>query len=218
MKNLILVGTGAIAAEVVAFMRGQNYMCEGEPLVLKGFIGDGDDLMDNHSHYGFNEPVLGDLMGYPIQSDDRFVIAINDPFIRHRVAMTLEERGAVFTNLIHPSCVIAADAEMGKGNIISPFSIIDCKVKMGAFNILTAYSAISHDCVVGNYNSFSSVIVCGYCKIGDNNSFFNRASILPSVNVGNGCVIQAGMVVDKNVPDNTTVFYKYKERIMAMPS
>ena len=68
-----------------------------------------------------------------------------------------------------------------------------------------------------SHNSFSSVIVCGYCHIGDNNSFWIKSTVVYSVNVGSNCVIQAGMVVDKDVPDGTTVFYKYKERIMAIP-
>lgn len=217
MKNLIFVGTGAVAAENTCYTSTANYKIEGEDVVLKGFIGDGDDLVKNHNHYGFTAPILGGVKDYQIEPDDRFVIAINNPLTRHRIADELKNRGAKFANLIHPSCVIAKDAIIGEGNIISPFSIIGPKAVVGDFNILTSYSAISHDCVVGSFNSFSSVIVCGYCHIGDNNSFWIKSTVVYSVNVGSNCVIQAGMVVDKNVPDGTTVFYKYKERIMAIP-
>lgn len=217
MKNLIFVGTGAVAAENTCYTSTAEYKIEGDDIVLKGYIGDGDDLVKNHSHYGFTAPILGGVKDYQIEPDDRFVIAINNPSTRHRIADELKSRGAKFANLIHPSCVIAKDAIIGEGNIISPFSIIGPKAVVGDFNILTSYSAISHDCVVGSYNSFSSVIVCGYCHIGDNNSFWIKSTVVYSVNVGSNCVIQAGMVVDKDVPDGTTVFYKYKERIMAIP-
>ncbi len=217
MKNLIFVGTGAVAAENTCYTSTAKYKIEGDDIVLKGYIGDGDDLVKNHSHYGFTAPILGGVKDYQIEPDDRFVIAINNPSTRHRIADELKSRGAKFANLIHPSCVIAKDAIIGEGNIISPFSIIGPKAVVGDFNILTSYSAISHDCVVGSYNSFSSVIVCGYCHIGDNNSFWIKSTVVYSVNVGSNCVIQAGMVVDKDVPDGTTVFYKYKERIMAIP-
>jgi acetyltransferase-like isoleucine patch superfamily enzyme len=113
--------------------------------------------------------------------------------------------------------VIAEDAILGEGNIVSPFSVIGPKAVVGDFNGLTSYSAISHDCVVGSYNSFSSVVVCGYCHIGNNNMFYIKSTVAPSITIGNDCIIQAGMLVDKDVPDGTTVFYKYKERILAVP-
>ena len=49
--------------------------------------------------------------------------------------------------------------------------------------------------------------------MGDNNYFGIRATILPNINVGSNNLIQAGMIVDKNITDNETVFYKYKENI-----
>lgn len=217
MKNLIIVGTGAVAAENVFYFTTANYQIEGEDVHLKGFIGDGDDLMPNHQHYGFKAPILGGVMDYDIQEDDRFIIAINNPQTRHKNAELLRSRGAKFANLIHPSCMIAEDAIIGEGNIISPYSVIGPKAVVGDFNIMTSYSAISHDCVIGDYNSFSSVIVCGYCHIGNNNAFFIKSTVIPSITVGNNCTIQAGMVVNKNVPDGTIVFYKFKERIMAVP-
>ena len=51
------------------------------------------------------------------------------------------------------------------------------------------------------------MIVCGYCHIGDNNSFYIKSTVIPSIRIGSGCTIQAGMVVDKDVPDGTIVFY-----------
>ena len=217
MKNLIIVGTGAVAAENTCYVTTAEYKIEGDCINLKGYIGDGDDLEKNHTHYGFSAPILGGVKDYEVCEDDRFIIAINNPITRHRIAEELRSRGAKFANLIHPSCVIARDAVIGEGNIISPFSMIGPKAVIGNFNGLTSYSAISHDCVVGNYNSFSSVVVCGYCHIGDNNMFYIKSTVAPSITIGSNCIIQAGMLVDKDVPDGTTVFYKYKERIMAVP-
>lgn len=217
MKNLIFVGTGAVAAENTCYVTTAKYKIEGDDVFLKGYIGDGEDLVKYHKHYGFTAPILGGVNDYQIEEDDRFIIAINNPQTRQRVAEILRIRGAKFPNLIHPSCVIAEDAVLGGGNIISPFSVIGPKAVLGDFNGLTSYSAISHDCVVGSYNSFSSVVVCGYCHIGNNNMFYIKSTVAPSITIGSNCIIQAGMLVDKDVPDGTTVFYKYKERIMAIP-
>ena len=50
MKDLIIVGTGAVAAENVCYTTTAEYKVEGESIRLKGFIGDGVDLMSNHQH------------------------------------------------------------------------------------------------------------------------------------------------------------------------
>lgn len=42
-------------------------------------------------------------------------------------------------------------------------------------------------------------------KIGDNCWFGANVSVMPGVTIGNGCVIAAGSVVTKDVPDNTMV-------------
>jgi acetyltransferase-like isoleucine patch superfamily enzyme len=53
----------------------------------------------------------------------------------------------------------------------------------------------------------------GGVQIGDANFFGIRATLLPEVRIGSNNVIQAGMIVDKDVGNHETVFYKYKERI-----
>ena len=113
MKNLIFVGTGAVAAENTCYISTANYTIEGEDIVFKGYIGDGEDLIKNHIHYGFTSPILGGVNDYEIEEDDRFIIAINNPVTRHKIAEILRARGAKFANLIHPSCVIAKDDTIG---------------------------------------------------------------------------------------------------------
>jgi hypothetical protein len=41
--------------------------------------------------------------------------------------------------------------------------------------------------------------------------------VIPDVNIGNGNMIQAGMMVDKSIKDETTIFYRYKESVIAVP-
>ena len=59
--------------------------------------------------------------------------------------------------------------------------------------------------------------LAGSVKVGSNNYFGLRSTVIPGVEVGNNNVIQAGMIVDKNVKDDTTVFYRFKEKVMAIP-
>ena len=52
---------------------------------------------------------------------------------------------------------------------------------------------------------------------GHGNLFGINSSTIPGTTVGNGNQIAAGMVLDKDVGDDSVVFYRYKERVIAVP-
>lgn len=216
MINLIIVGTGAVAAEITSFMATAQYKWNGENIHIKGYL-EFEEYRYLHARYRYSAPILGDIDTYEIQPEDNFIIANANVLLKKKFAQKLQSEGANFINLIHPTCVISPTAEIGVGNVLSMGCQIGPIAKVGNFNILTTGTSISHDCIVGDYNSFSSVIVCGHSIIGNSNNFYIRSTVIPHVKVGDNCTIQAGMMVDKDVPDGTTVFYKFKERLMAIP-
>ena len=216
MIYLIIVGTGAVAAEVTSFIEGTNYFYNGESIKIKGYL-EFEEYRYLHEEYKYTAPILGDLNYYNIQEDDYFIVANANVTLRTKFVGILKNKGAKFINLIHPTAIISKTAQIGVGNILSPGCQIGPKAIVGDFNIMTSYSCISHDCKIGDFNSFSTCIVCGHAVIGNNNSFYIRSTVVPNVTIGNNCIIQAGMVVDKNSPDNTTIFYRFKEKIIAIP-
>ena len=71
---------------------------------------------------------------------------------------------------------------------------------------------------MGKFNFISpNVCFSGFTKVGDENLFGINSATIPGIKVGNRNKIAAGMVLDKNVGDNSVVFYRYKERIIAIP-
>jgi UDP-3-O-[3-hydroxymyristoyl] glucosamine N-acyltransferase len=129
----------------------------------------------------------------------------------------LRSRGANIIGFTHHSSIVASSAKVGIGNIIYPHCILGPKCELGNFNLVTSYSCISHDCLVGDNNFFSTACISGRVKIGNNNFFGVRATVIPHVSIGSNNTIQAGMIVDKNVDNDTTVFYRFKEKVMAVP-
>lgn len=216
MIDLIIVGTGAVAAEITSHLETSDYLWNGEHIRIKGYL-EFDEYRYLHEQYKYQAPVLGTIDDYDIKEGDFFIIANANVSLRKIFAEKLKIKGAQFINLIHPSSNVAPTSEMGIGNILSTYCQLGPLAKMGDFNILTSFSCLSHDCIVGSFNSFSSCIVCGHCRIGNNNSFYIRSNVVPHVIIGDNCTIQAGMTVDKNVPDGTTLFYRFKEKIMAIP-
>lgn len=216
MINLIIVGTGAVAAEITSFIEEATYLWNNEIINIKGYL-EFEEYRYLHEEYKYTAPILGDIDSYEILENDYFIIANANVKLRADFAFRLKNKGAKFINLIHPTAIVSRTAQIGIGNILSPYTQIGPNAKLGDFNILTSFSCASHDCKIGDYNSFSTCIVCGHASIGNRNSFYIRSTVVPKVTIGDDCIIQAGMVVDKNTPDNATVFYRFKEKTIAIP-
>ena len=173
--------------------------------------------MQHWKEYKYQSPYLGDFLNYEIKEEDYFVLALGNYKVKRQVVCEIKRRGGKFITLVHPTAIVAKTALIGEGNILDPFTIVGPNVKLGNFNLLTSQSIISHDCVVGDYNFFATSLLCGYNVVGDDNYFGIRGTTLPDISIGNRNVIQAGMIVDKNVEDDSTIFYRYKEKLLAIP-
>lgn len=210
MKNLIIIGTGAVAAEWT------QYVKDIDGVQLKGYLEYDYNVKKYYNQYHFKNPILGDIDSYTPKKNDIFLLGVSHVGFRNLVIDTMKAKGAIFATLIHPSAVIADDAIIGEGCAIGPFSEVGPQAVLGDFTQMTSYCAISHDCKLGRNNLFSSAIVCGHTKIGNDNTFYIKSTVLPNLTIGNRNIIQAGMLVDQNIGDDTTVFYRFKERIMSV--
>jgi sugar O-acyltransferase (sialic acid O-acetyltransferase NeuD family) len=201
---IIIVGTGAVAAELTFFLKGIH--------LIKGYLEFDYNLEKYYNRYNYKAPVLGDIDNYEIQNDDQFVLGIANINFRKKVIRTL--RGAKFINIIHPLALVSPNLELGEGNIITPYCIIDPKVKIGSFNLFTAQTAISHDCVIGDNNFISSSVICGHVRMGNDNFFGVHAAVIPEVEIGSGNTIAAGVTLNRSITNDSIVYYDRKELIV----
>jgi acetyltransferase-like isoleucine patch superfamily enzyme len=207
------VGTGAVAAETTSYIEDLQYGSSYN-IKIKGYL----DINDNNMlKYEYKKPYLGKTGDYIIETEDCFIVAIGNNNYRKEHADRILQKGGTFINLIHQTCIIANTAKMGIGNIIYPYSIIGPEVRLGNFNLLTSRSCISHDCNVGNLNFFSIATICGNVVIGHENNFYTQSAVNPKIRIGDRNIIQSGMVVDKDISDDTTVFHRFKEKVIAIP-
>ena len=216
MKQLIIVGSGAVAAEVTSYIEDGN-IGKDQELVIKGYIDFESNIEKYWKHYDFSKPIIGDINSYEINEEDNFIVCIGDLQFRLKMINILKQKEAKFINIIHPTALISKKSKIGQGNIISPYCSIGPKAMLGDFNIMTEFTIIGHDCTVGTNNFIGGDGLTGHASLGDNNYLGTKSIVLPHVKIGNNNVIQAGMVVDKSIQDNTTVFYRYKEQVLAIP-
>lgn len=100
--------------------------------------------------------------------------------------------------------------EMGKGSIIRDggLLLLKNKIKLGentaiAHQVLLLTSANPN----GPRNKLSKVYpkICKPIIIGDNTWIGARVTILPGITIGDFCIVAAGSVVTKDIPDYTVV-------------
>ena len=218
MRNVIILGSGGCASEVTFYIEDNNLHSPGEEKInILGYIDYADHVKDNYDKYDFKAPVLCDVDSYEPKPDEEVLIAVMDIAFREKVIKILKDKNARIGSFFHHSVVKPVDLDIGDGNIVGPFCMLEKYASIGSYNLLTSYCFISHDCKVGDNNFFSVAGVAGTVTVGNNNYFGIRSFTIPGVVIGNNNTIQAGMLVDKDVKDNTTVFYRFKEKVMAVP-
>ena len=218
MRNVIILGSGGVAAEITFYIEDNNSKVGvDEKINIHGYIDYASAVEKHYKKYNFSAPVLCDIDSYKPKKDEEVLIAIANPENRNKMMKLLLKKGGKIGSFVHHSVIAPKSPKWGVGNIIFPFCLLEQNTIIGNYNLLTSYSFISHDCVVGDNNFLSTAGLAGNVKVGNNNFFGIRATVIPGVEIGNNNVIQAGMIVDKNVKDDTTVFYRYKEKLLAIP-
>ena len=212
MKNVILVGAGSHAAEIYDYVHLYNQKKTDEELNIVGII---DDNEDNYTHYGYGVPYLGAICDHAV-TENFYLIAIANLEFRLKIVTSLCDKGAQFVGFIHPNALISNSAIIGQGTVISHSVSIGPKVIIGSYNIINSRCTIAHDTIVGDFNFISpNVSLSGNTKIGSQNLLSTNVCTIPNIEIGDNNKISAGMVLVENVTNNETIFYRYKEKIIA---
>ena len=218
MRNVVILGTGGCASEITFYIKDNNSkLGEKDQIKIVGYLDYKEALELHYEKYRYDAPVLGDIDSYEPKPDEEVILAVSFIKFREKAIKILNNKNAKIGSFIHHTSIVPKNANLGIGIIVYPFCVIEDYAKIGNYNLLTTYSFISHDCEVGNNNFLSTSGLAGNVKVGNNNYFGIRSTVIPGITIGNNNVIQAGMTIDKNIENDTTVFYRYKERVLAIP-
>lgn len=201
MKRLLIIGAGGFGRELLSWANHvpptqRDWQVGGfldsNPTALQGF------------HIAL--PILDDPETYAPAPNDVFVCAIGEPKTRLRVCRGLEERGADFVTLIHPTAVIGNECHFGKGCIFCPGAVVTVNVSLGDFVILNVHATVGHDVAIGAGCTLSAhADVTGAARLEDGVFLGSHAVILPNAVVGAYAVVGAGSVVMRRVMPGSTV-------------
>ena len=195
---IVLVGAGGLGREVL------NYVLEAirpsPHMRVKGFL---DDNLSALSPYRCEFPILGSILDYPIQPQDRFVMTIGDCVTRAELIRKLEARGARFITIIHPTAYVAANATVGDGCIVGPFCAIGSDVRVENHVMLTSYSSLAHDCVCHSFAVLSPYSTANGAAILEERVFLGTHAVInPMIRIGAWSKVASGSIVYRDVPPN----------------
>ncbi len=214
-KKVIIIGAGGHGAEIDDYI---NYACEKNDTVDIKIIGFLDDNPDAYNKYQLSAPYLGKIKDHKVRDDCFYIIGIANLKFRRRIVEKFIEKGARFVSFIHPTAYVSKSVRLGRGVIVCPNANIGPNVHIGNYTLVNSRCSIGHDSVVGDFNFISpNVSFSGFTEIGNENLFGVNSATIPGIKAGNRNKIAAGMVLDKNIGDNAVVFYRYKERVIAIP-
>ncbi len=215
MKEVIIIGSGGHGAELDDYINYNNSIRGSEELKIIGYL---DDNPANYSKYLFSAPLIGGVKDHEVRKDIYYIIGIANLKYRQKFVDQYLKSGAKFLTLVHASAYISRSSEIGVGAIIGPNVNLGPNAQIGDFTFINARSSIGHDTVVGKHNFISpNVCFSGFTKVGDGNLFGINSATLPEIKIGNNNKIMAGMVLDRDIGDGTTVFHRFRERVIAIP-
>lgn len=216
MKKITIIGAGSNAMEIIEYIEHINEIKETYKII--GLLDDSIENYETNISMNYNYQYLGNTKNPVIEKDVYYVLAIANIAVRRVIIDNFTAKGAVFSNIIHPMTQISPTSKIGEGNLIYPTALIGPKVEIGDFNLLNAGTCLGHHTVIGDNNVLCpKTTLSGYNKVGNDNLFGSNVSSFPSIVVGSSNIISAGIILDKNVLNGNTIFYRYKEKVFVLP-
>lgn len=209
MKNLIIIGAGGMGRTL--YSNALESVGYGEKFVVKGFIDDNIQALDDFPNY---PPVIDTICDYQPQKDDVFVSSIGGA-ARRPCMEEIIRRGGQFMELIHKTARVYTNAKLGRGNFIGAYSVIGNDAVVGDYNMIQSYTVIGHDAKIGNWNRIDTHVTCvGGTVIENDVNIHTSAVISHKVVVESGAHVGALSFVIRRVKAGTTVMGNPAKRLM----
>lgn len=133
--------------------------------------------------------------------------SVAQPKARRQLFNECKRHSFVFSNVIHPSAVVAADVNIDEGVQIMAGAVVQPGACLEDDVIINTRASIDHDCIIGRHSHIApGVTVSGGVRIGEGVHVGTGASIVQGVMIGEDSLVGAGSLVLRDVPAGATVF------------
>lgn len=207
MKNIVILGAGGTAFEVIEIIKAMNH--QKPQWNILGYLDDNESLIGKEVH-GFK--VLGNIASSKDLRDVFFTSSIGNAYdtqLRKRVRQRVPFSDDCFATLIHPNATICETAKVDPGAIIYSNVCISANAHVGHDSFIVYNSVVAHESTVGRHSILSvGVLLPSDVHIGDCCYVGVGAVFRNQLEVGDNCLIGMGSKVVKSVPANTKFMNK----------
>jgi sugar O-acyltransferase (sialic acid O-acetyltransferase NeuD family) len=142
------------------------------------------------------------------KKDNRYILGLGKPELRHRIAKKFNELGGKLTSIIsHDAYIGSWNCMIEAGVNIMPKTFISNDTTICEGALINTGSQIHHGTYIGRYSEISPhVSIAGNCKIEEFCSIGIGAVILPNIQIGKNTIVGAGSVVTKNSSGHEIIF------------
>ncbi|MBN1587215.1 MAG: acetyltransferase [Candidatus Omnitrophica bacterium] len=200
-KRVLVVGAGGHARVILDILEQRN-------AEIRGCLDD-DPLKEGRPFAG--TMVLGPTSRMQemrkAEPGLSIIIAIGDNSVRRELFVNAREMGYEFVRAVHPSVVQAPSVKIGVGAMVCAGVVLNPGVEIGNNAIVNTASSVDHDSKVGAHAHICpGVHTGGHVAIAELAFVGLGSSVLPRIRIGTGCIVGAGSVVIRDVPDGATAY------------
>lgn len=134
------------------------------------------------------------------ESLNDFILAIGDPWLRKKIAESLEIKGLHFPATTAKSVFVGKNVDIGRGFIACQNTVFTCDIKIGKHCHFNLNSTVGHDFRIGDFLTVSpGAKISGNVTIGNRVYIGSNAVIKEGVTVCSDVVIGANAFVGKDI-------------------
>jgi sugar O-acyltransferase (sialic acid O-acetyltransferase NeuD family) len=203
LRKLVLVGGGGTSSDVLLLIEAINRV--SLRYEVAGLL---DDAIPEGT-LRFGIPVLGPIASWKSLEKVWLIDCLGSPRSYLKRERLLNRHGMIaanFETLIHPSAIIADDAQIGQGSIIYPNVVALSNVRIGQHVTILSGTVLNHDVEVGDWSILGSgVMLSGAVKVARACYLGTSCSVREAVNIKEGSLVGMGAAVTANVAANVVV-------------
>jgi UDP-perosamine 4-acetyltransferase len=126
---------------------------------------------------------------------------------RKQLFQEFKSHGYRFAPVVHPSAIVASDAQLDEGTQVMAGVVIQVGVRVGVNCIINTRASVDHDCIIGAHVHVApGVTISGEVRIEDDAHIGTGATLIQGIRIGSGSIVGAGSVVVRNVSQGVTVY------------
>lgn len=187
MMKIVILGSGAFSREVYDWVKQSGHEVIG---FFSGNVNPEQELRGLPIYYDATK----------IPKDAQWIVGSGNPKAMLDMIGKVSSYIKPCPAVIHPSCVVGTNVNIGPGSIVCPGCILTCDIDMGTSVVVNIGCTIGHDVKMGSYIHLSpNTSLSGYVKVGSNCEIGTGVSIVPAVEIVDGVVIGAGASVVKSL-------------------